>query len=62
MSNGQDANSKAPAEPGESPKDGAQNTNISSTSEKDALGDKSLDQVSGGGWPYILNGSSPSFI
>jgi hypothetical protein len=25
---------------------------ISLTSEKDALGDSSLDDVSGGGWPY----------
>jgi hypothetical protein len=25
---------------------------ISSTSEKDALGDSSLDDVSGGSWPY----------
>ena len=35
-------------------KDTAQNkaSQNSSTSEKDALGDKSLDDVSGGAWPY----------
>ena len=49
MTNRQDANSKAEA--GESPKDVAENT-ISSTFDKDALGDSSLDDVSGGGWPY----------
>jgi hypothetical protein len=49
MTNRQDANSKAEA--GESLKDVAENT-ISSTSDKDALGDSSLDGVSGGGWPY----------
>jgi hypothetical protein len=49
MTNRQDANSKAEA--GESLKDVAENT-ISSTSDKDALGDSSLDDVSGGGWPY----------
>jgi hypothetical protein len=49
MTNRQDANSKAEA--GESLKDVAENT-ISSTSEKDALGDRSMDDVSGGSWPY----------
>ena len=44
MTNGQDANSKAEA--GESLKDVAENT-ISSTSDKDALGESSLDDVSG---------------
>jgi hypothetical protein len=47
MSNTQDANSKGQAESGASLKDVAENK-ISSTSEKDALGDKSLDDVSGG--------------
>jgi len=46
MSNVQDTNSKAQAEPGESLKDVAQNE-ISST-EKDALSDRALDGVSGG--------------
>lgn len=51
MTNGQDTNTKAQAEPGQSPKDVAQNTNVSSTPEKDALSDSSLDDVSGGAWP-----------
>jgi hypothetical protein len=46
MSNTQDINSKAQAEPGESHNDVAQ-TKISST-EKDALSEGSLDGVSGG--------------
>jgi hypothetical protein len=50
MPNGQDTNSKAQAEPGESLKDGAPNK-ISSTPGKDALSDSSLDEVSGGSWP-----------
>ena len=50
MTSGQDTNSKGQAEPGESLKDGAPNK-ISSTPEKDALGDKALDDVSGGAWP-----------
>ncbi len=50
MTNKQDTNSKGEAE---ALKDAGQNTvsQISSTS-KDALGDSSLDDVSGGGWPY----------
>jgi hypothetical protein len=47
----QDANSKAQAEPGESLKDGAQNT-ASQISPSDALSDSSLDDVSGGTWPF----------
>ena len=31
---------------------------ISSTSEKDALGESSLDQVSGGSWPYATTHSA----
>jgi hypothetical protein len=50
MTNTQVANSNGQAEPGDV-KDVAENK-ISATSEKDALGDKSLDDVSGGGWPY----------
>jgi hypothetical protein len=60
VTNGQDTNTKAQAEPGESPKDVARNTNVSSTPEKDALKDSSLDDVSGGGWPYITAGSYSS--
>ena len=48
MTNKQDTNSKAEAEP---LKDAAQNK-ISLTSEKDTLGDSSLDDVSGGAWPF----------
>ena len=51
MTNRQDTNSQGQAEPGEILKDVAQNK-ISSTSEKDALGYSSLDEVSGGGWPF----------
>jgi hypothetical protein len=57
MTSGQDTNSKAQAEAGESPKDGAQNK-ISSTPEKDALRDGALDDVSGGAWPYYTNTAS----
>jgi hypothetical protein len=49
MTNRQDAHSKAEA--GESLKDVTENT-ISATSEKDALGESSLDDVSGGSWPF----------
>jgi hypothetical protein len=51
MTNGQDTNSNGQAEPSESVKDVAQNK-ITSTPGKDALSDSSLDDVSGGGWPY----------
>jgi hypothetical protein len=51
MTNRQDTNSQGQAEPGEILKDVTQNK-ISSASEKDALGDSSLDEVSGGGWPF----------
>jgi hypothetical protein len=53
MTNVQDTNSKAQAEPGESLKDGAENkaSQISTTSEKDVLGDSSLNDISGGLWP-----------
>jgi hypothetical protein len=51
MTNAQDTNSNKQAEAAESLKDGAPNT-ISSTPGKDALSDSSLDDVSGGGWPY----------
>ena len=51
MTNGQDTNSNGQAEPGESLKDGAPNK-ISPTPGKDALSDSSLDDVSGGSWPY----------
>jgi hypothetical protein len=59
MTNGQDTNTKAQAEPGQSPKDVAQNTNVSSTPEKDALKDSSLDDVSGGWWPAITSSGNP---
>jgi hypothetical protein len=47
MTNMQDANKQGEAE---GLKDGAQNQ-VSPASEKDALGDSSLDDVSGGAWP-----------
>ena len=51
MTNTQDANKQGESEGLEA---AAQNkvSQISSTSEKDALGDSSLDDVSGGSWPY----------
>src|SRR5713226_7536077 len=56
MTNTQGAISKGEAEP---LKDTAENkvSQISTTSEKDALGDSSLDKVSGGGWPYATMSS-----
>ena len=57
MTNKQDANSKAGAEPRESLKDGTQHK-ISSTPEKDALRDGALDDVSGGAWPYGTTASA----
>jgi hypothetical protein len=60
MTNVQDANSTATAESRESSKDAAQNnaSQISTASDKDALGDSSLDDVSGGGWPYATMSSA----
>jgi len=60
MTNVQDANSTATAESRESSKDVAQNnaSQISTASDKDALGDSSLDDVSGGGWPYATMSSA----
>ncbi len=56
MSNTQDANSNGQAAAGENLKDVAENK-ISATSEKDALGDSSLDDVSGGTWrPFSTTG------
>ncbi len=59
MTNKQGAISKGEAEP---LKDTADNkvSQISSASEKDALGDNSLDDVSGGYWPMILSSGSPT--
>ncbi len=51
MTNGQDTNSTAQAESLESSKEGAQNT-ASQISTSDALSDSSLDDVSGGTWPF----------
>ncbi|WP_027520624.1 hypothetical protein [Bradyrhizobium sp. Ec3.3] len=52
MTGGQDTNSTAQAEPGESLKDGAQNQASQISATSDALSDSSLDEVSGGSWPY----------
>ncbi|WFU22980.1 hypothetical protein QA649_33600 [Bradyrhizobium sp. CB1717] len=57
MSNTQDTNSQGQAEPSESLKDAVQNK-ISSTPAKDALGDGSLDDVSGGLWPYVMSSNT----
>ena len=57
MTNKQDANSKVGAEPSESPKDVAQNE-ISSTPQKDTLGDSALNDVSGGLWPYVTSSNT----
>jgi hypothetical protein len=50
MTNGQDTNSKG-HEPSENLKDPAQNQ-ASQISTSDALSDSSLDDVSGGTWPF----------
>lgn len=53
MTSGQDANSTAQAEALES-KDGAQNQ-TPQISPTDALSDGSLEDISGGAWPYYTN-------
>jgi len=55
MTIAQDANKQA--EPGESLKDGAP-SKISSTPGQDALSDSSLDEVSGGSWPFNSTASA----
>ena len=55
MTSGQDTNSTAQAESLESSKDGAQNTASQVSPGADALSDSSLDDVSGGSWPYRTN-------
>ena len=59
MSNAQDTNSKTQAEAGESLQDCSQDK-IASPPDKDALGDGALDDVSGGQWPYLVTGGTPS--
>ncbi len=49
MTNGQDTNSKAQTETRDL--NDATETKISSTSDKDVLGESALDDVSGGAWP-----------
>jgi hypothetical protein len=56
MTNTQVSNSNGQPESGDI-KDVVENK-ISATSDKDALGDKSLDDVSGGGWPYATMSSA----
>ena len=51
MTSGQDTNSTAQAESLESSKDAAQNQ-APQISTSDALSDSSLDDVSGGAWPF----------
>ena len=55
MTDQQDTNSTADGVPGESLKDGAQNTVSQISPATDALSDSSLDKVSGGSWPYYTN-------
>ena len=52
MTSGQDTNSTAQAESLESSKDGAQNQASQISPAADALSDSSLDDVSGGSWPF----------
>jgi len=52
MTNKQDTNSKGDARPGESLKDGARNRASQISTTSDALSDSSLDDVSGGTWPF----------
>jgi hypothetical protein len=52
MTDQQDTNSTADAVPGASLKDGAQTTASQITPAADALSDSSLDDVSGGVWPF----------
>jgi hypothetical protein len=56
MSNGQDTKSTGQAQPDERPKDGAPNK--ISSSGQEALGDGSLDDVSGGLWPYVISSNT----
>jgi hypothetical protein len=55
MTSGQDTNSTAQVESLKSSKDGAQNTASQVSPAADALSDSSLDDVSGGSWPYRTN-------
>jgi hypothetical protein len=52
MTNQQDTNSTADASPGEILKEAAQTTASQISPAADALSDGSLDDVSGGSWPY----------
>jgi len=55
MTDQQNTNSTVDAVPGESLKDGAQTTASQISPTADALSDGSLDDVSGGSWPYHTN-------
>jgi len=61
MTDQQDTNSTADAVPGESLKDGALTAASQISPAADALSDSSLDDVSGGAWPYN-NLASASYI
>ncbi len=60
MTNEQDGNSTATAASLGSTKEATQNnaSQISTAPDKDALGDGSLDAVSGGSWPYATMSSA----
>jgi hypothetical protein len=55
MTNTQDANKQGEAE---GLKDAAQNKTPQISTTSDALGDSSLDDVSGGAWPYLTTSYS----
>lgn len=52
MTNGQDANSTATAESLGSSKDAVQNNASQISTTADGLSDSTLDDVSGGSWPF----------
>lgn len=58
MTNKQDTNSTAPAEALETSKDGAESKTSQISTTSDALSDRSLDDVAGGGWPYATLSSA----
>jgi hypothetical protein len=52
MTSGQDTNSNGDTGPGENLKDPAQSNASQISTTSDALSDSSLDDVSGGTWPF----------
>ncbi|MHC2621321.1 hypothetical protein ACVIW2_003353 [Bradyrhizobium huanghuaihaiense] len=62
MTGGQDTNSNAQAEPGEGLKDSAQNQASQISATSDALGDSSLEDVSGGTWPFSSTATAANSV